>query len=813
LVQYTNLSTLHSSLIRGSSLGVSTPKPTASEVEDGEVDDAKISSAFAKAEPPTTEVTHPKPASPTRTTVEPQKSDILLKREQHLRERDAKNASASAAGRPELPRNTSSSLMDRNNHALPNRPDAPFPSHRMLDRDRHSSSRYGDRRDGRDARLPDINRLDRPGDKARDFAGNERRDPDPNRDFGRPLDRPRTRPDRPEPPPRWTPDSARENQERAANGGRLSRDVMPPPRPSGPADRGPLPNERISSLNPDRPELINPEGGAINPARAALITGASTPPYSGSPRHFREEPRNARDRISSRPQSPRRHTSDRDHIDSRRDERTNHMDDILPPPVGPRNDRSIDRNHERGSVDRSRDSSAFQSTLPPPRLMDPDHGRLNSNRQQADPNFGRLNSSPNSDVPLGPRDRNERPQRGGRMGNGSQPRRDGRLTTDPPRPPTPEKVVPTGPSANRPPRRSASGQFDVPTHTPGTGHTTPLDASPAHQGSWNFGPAAQQPPPLPTQQASIPPPGVHPDRLRGFMDDSSPSLPPSQLNNSQSRQPFPSIVTAVAPAGPKGALSSPSSAGPNGMAPPTGPASAVERARGGRRQLAGINTMLQQAGQQNAPDRMNVRGRGRLSSAAQAETPLSQPATPTIPPPPPPALGPPPTNYDNGTSDRVDLITGGPPDEERGQERNGRRDRSGRHTHRPSRSPQGSDRNRDAKHGPDDERSGREHRERREGGRPEPSDRDRHQNREQGRDLMASVRDRERDSRRDGRERDGGREMHEAGWTGERGGRSRDMRGGEERRDSRNPRGEDGGRKRRPEEGGMDRGHEKRPRR
>lgn len=819
-------------------------------MEDGEVDDSKAASIEVKSEPSTIRLTESKPsASPLPAAAEPRKSDVLVRREQILRDRDAKNAltqpTTNVPERPDLPRNASGPILDRSNPNLPNRPDAPFPSHRIPER--HPSSRHGgDRRDSRDVRLLDSNRLDRPGDKPREFSGHERRDLETSqRDFGRPsergIDRPRSRPD---PPPRWTPESSRENQERAVNGsrlsdsnGRLSRENMPPPRLStGSMDRTPL-SDRLPPLNPERQDLINPE-------RAALITGTSTPPRSDSPRRGRDELKYPRDRMSSRQQSPRRHGSDRDYGDSRRDERPsrNVSEDLYNshtgseeaplPPIGPRSDRPLDRGTERGPVDR-RDASSFQPAPASTRTLDPDHGRLNPNvRPQADPNFGRLNTSPVTDIPSGPRDRN---QRLNRIASGpQQPRHDGRSSVDSPRPPTPEKLVPTGPSSDRQPRRTASGQFDSVPHTPSSVPNTPsgtVAVPPIHPDRLrHIGPSTQPLPPPPPANTS----GVHADRATRL--DSGQSGTPSQANNRF----MPSIVTAGPPSGPKGSQSSPASSGPTGLAAPTGPASAVERARGGRRQLAGINTMLQQAGQ-NAPDRMNVRGRGRMSSSAQAETPLSGPTTPSVAFPPPPLPGgPPSTRTEAGRElvnpERADLITGNAaPYEER--DRGGRRDRSGRHSRRASGSPSGADRGRDAKRPGDDERGGREHRDRHDSGRSDPSERDRHQGRDQVRDLAIprdpngisreGARDRERDRerdrdplRRDARDRDGARETHNNGWAGsdrgerggERGGRSRDMRG-DDRREHRITRGDDGGRKRRSDEGGMERGHDKRPRR
>jgi THO complex subunit 2 len=716
--------------------------------------------------------------------------------------------------------------------------------------DRHPS-RHGDRRDGRDSRLTDVRGLDRLGDRPRDFSGSDRRAMDANpRDFrlsdrpsgsDRDRDRDRVRPD---PPPRWTADSARENLERSSNNargaenGRLSRD-MPPPRAS--SDRGPPINpDRQPLFNTERPELMNPE-------RAALISEEKDTTRSDSPRRGREE---TRERVLSRPQSPRRHVSEKDHLESRRDDRSirngasdaynssrSRADDLQPPPAGPRSDRPLDRTNERSSSDRS----AFQPTQNLPRSVDPEHGRLNATpRQQSDPNFGRLNPTPGPastaalDIPSGPRDRN--------MRTGRPQRQDWRV--DGPRPPTPEKQPPTGPSG-RNPRRSASGQFDQSSASQGPVPSTPIAASPApgiHPDRLKQLGSTVVPPPPPSTPATAAAPPIHPDRLKAFGNE-SPVMPPptAQQSNNRSRPPLPPVATGVPPSGPKGSQPSPGGLGANGLAAPTGPASATERAaRGGRRQLAGINTTLQQAGMQNAPDRSNMRGRGRMSSGMGPETPISGPPTPSVPPPPP---GPPPPRADAARDaaraiinhERADLITGtSAPSEERDRDRNGRRERSGR-SRRSSRSP---GRERDPKRGPaEEDRSRSDYRERRE---PE---RDRHAPRSPARDLIAGretgsgrdsgrerERERERDgSRRDGRERDATRDPHEAGWSGERGaergaergserggsGRSRETRGdmrGEERRDSRGAR-EDGGRKRHSEEGMDSRGREKRPRR
>jgi THO complex subunit 2 len=744
-----------------------------------------------------------------------------MRRDQILREKEA--AKTAAAPIPPRVDGLRSFPPDRN-HNLPNRPEAPFPSRTQLER--HPPLRHGDRRDGRDLRFPEPGRLDRPGDRPRDFQGNDRRGIEPTpRDFGRPSDRDRDRV-RPEPPPRWTADSARENQERAGNApwgsdqsGRLSRESgMPPPRTSvASTDRA----EKLPPVSAERQEFLNAE-------RAPFI---STPPRAESPRRLREDPRDR-----SRTQSPRRYVSERDHQDPRHDERPGRHGPADPynqrtrpeeiqPPAGPRSDRPADRPGEWGASDRPRDASAFQPAQLPPRAMDPNHGRLNSSsRQQPDPNFGRLNPAPAGDIPSGPRDRNLN-VRGNRMVSAPQTHRDSRLA-EAPRPPTPPEIpVPTGPSSARHPRRAVSGQLDA---TPGA-QTTPSTSTAAgvhpdrlrHLGHTAPPPEAQQQPP---SEAS--PAGIHPDRLRAFTND-GPAPPGAQPDTNRPRPPVSSVVTQGPPSRPKGSLPSPISAGGSGLPAPTGPASATERSiRGGRRQLAGINTMLQQAGQQNTPERMNVRGRG----ARMGGESFSGPSTPVAPTPPNLGRqdsgrqdlgrqdlgrqdfgrqdssrqdlgrqdlgrqdlsrqepGRPEPNYDLMNPPRADLVTSGPSPMDHRERGGGRHDRSSRHRHT-SRSPA-----REAKPRPGDDAGYREHREHR-----ERKDSNRNEERPSSRDIPG-----EREAPRRGE-----RDSHD--WAGgERGGR-RDMRD-DRRRGSRDDGG--AGRKRKSEEGMVDRGHDKRARR
>ncbi|TAQ86345.1 hypothetical protein B7494_g5324 [Chlorociboria aeruginascens] len=699
---------------------VLTSKVPTTEVEDGEVDDSKNSavdkaSNVADIDPPTEQVK----SVALSTTSEPRKSDILVKRDQirdDSRISTPPPSQSNIPSRPDFSRNVSLN----STHALPNRPDGPFPSRQQLDR---HPSRHGDRRDGRDSRAPDQGRLDRPGDR-RDISSNDKRGLESNtREFTRPErvpDRERTRP---EGPPRWVPGPSRENNDRSMNGsramdsGRLSRDnPMPPPRSSSTSERGLLVNpERVPLVNTERQDIINPE-------RAALISGGND--RSNSPHRPRDD---TRDIIVARQQSPRRHGTDRDYQDSRREDRSRNapdlhnsrgrLEDNQLPPAGPRGDRT-ERTGDR-SFDRSRDPAPFQPP-PPPREIESNQGRNN-------PNFGRLNPSPVSDIPSGPRDRNIRTNR---MVSTPQQRWEVR-SAEPPRPPTPEKQPPTGPSSGRQPWRSASGQLE-PISTTASTQVLPLappPTPPIHPDRLKH-----LDPQLTQSQPSTPtlhtPTGVHPDRAAAFSE--TPTQSPSNHLSNRSRPVAPPVNTTGPPSGPKGSQPSPVSSVLNGLSAPTGPASTVERARRGGRQILGINNIIQQSMSSNGPDR-NSRGRGRANANGQPETPVSATSSSAsqipLPPPPPPALA-------RDMQERIDLIAANVPlPEDRphnDRDRTPRHERSGRHSRRSSKSP---DRNRDGKHGPEDDRGPREHRERR--GERE-SNQDRHQNRDLGREQAPS---------------------------------------------------------------------------
>jgi THO complex subunit 2 len=881
---------------------VSPPKALpSSEVEDGEVDDAKASTSaepaggtaitaqgIPTANTPKAPVPLPEnssPSTPLPVRVEP------VPRASTPKAPASMPSQSGPAQRSDNSRSFSSSILDKQHPGLPSRPDVPFPSHRL---DRHMSSRPGERRDGHQIRG------DRPGDIMRDRPRDslERRGLDNiPRDLNRPSDRslgPDRERDRHDPirrggEPRDSRDarenrdlrdrSSMDNMRLPDTNGRLTRgDAMGPPRPAT------LQSDRASStLNAERLLPVNAERLAHMPTNNEQ---RPDPPRGGREEH--------RDRPPSRPHSPRRvdsYIAERDHLHGRRNDRSNigrssisdmqdfprnRHDEQWAAPAGPRDDRPSDR----GTSERGRDSSTFQPSQPPPRSLDPDHGRLNqTSRPQPDPNFGRLNSGPPPPIPSGPRDRNMRlgggPGGANRMPSVPQSRFEGRSTQqDPPRPPTPDRQPPTGPASNRPPRHSAPGQFDAPAPPtiPASSSTVAASLTTSihpdrlkhldtieSQGNLQSTPQQASPPPLPTVPSLVS--GVHPDRLKAIHGDQGPPRPPplpaiQTANIRSSTINAPSPVSSGPPLGPKGHHSSnntPST--PNGMSAPTGPASNIDRTRGPRRQLAGIQNTLQQAGQQG-PERFgdrvtNIRGRstrnsGLNSPGVEPHSP-SGPPTPTMPTPRPDAregFMPSDRNRDVISSDRPDLFSnrghnGLDNDHEReradshtrvrdGPPASGRRERSDRHNsrrnsreHSPARDHR-EDREQRSGREPrildDPSRSGEEYRGRRTGER----------DRRQGGSSEMSGRGGERElgGRRDGGDKNRAGPSLELEWSGNQsdlirgsGGR-RDGRSGvnDGRRDSRGGR-EDGSgssRKRRTDESGLGgdiRGHDKRPRR
>ncbi|KFY02485.1 hypothetical protein O988_02124, partial [Pseudogymnoascus sp. VKM F-3808] len=636
---------------------------------------------------------------------------------------------------------------------LPTRPEVPIPH---VHPDRHLPARAGGRRDGRAEYPADNSRW------PRDNVGHDRRSLDMN---ARNLERPSDRPPFDRDGPRDRVDPLRRGAE-----------FFPGDRDR---NRPPLDN-RGSDLNgrPSREDVIPPSRAAqadqstaaaladptVNPARAALISAGSDTAKSGSARGFRD------DRSHPRAQSPRRsdrHAGpDRD-VDMRRGDR-------IP---GDR-DAGLDgqsqgrMRHEANqgpsfpsrdgdrAAERSRD--AFQPTAAPKRPVDLDHGRLNAACRHGESSFGRLDPSspPLHDVPSGPRTSYGR---GGsnRQASGNMSRSDARQQ-GPPRPPSPDNIPPSGPAGDR----SQSGAGNAP--------AVPVHPERMRHLGQDAQPQSTQATPAPA--ANVVPEGVHPSRMRGFQETpsfSGATQSPQQTGNGRQTQGEPSQLSSGTPSGPRGQQqqTGPSTPTPASSNVPTGPSfPPVDRVRGPMRQLAGINSTLQQAGQTERPkqfdrpnDRgINVRGRGSVSSSsAMPGFPGSGPPTPSNAPRPDTRDGgsgrgmgaPEPPPGDQFANRFTQSMGEDRPDPRGGSTRDsGRHERSGRSSHRTSRSHSRDRSHKDNIPGPDpradvmSERpdfrgSGRRDGERESGRRAS------------GRSGPSTPRDgRERESRREGRD-------------------------------------------------------------
>ncbi|KAM5345277.1 hypothetical protein ACJ41O_011139 [Fusarium nematophilum] len=383
-------------------------------------------------------------------------------------------------------------------------------------------------------------------------------------------------------------------------------------------------SERARAPDSDRPgrsrkSAPNEPMEGVNPERAALMENRDSTPS--------RPPRDEGRERSSRGHSPRRGTryghesgppeggrDDRHDRNYPVDHRTSGRDprERSPMPSNYRGERPVDREAaERAPPNKGRDASGFHGSSsrgPEPEYKPP----------HQDETYGRLNPIQNvADIPYGPRGRGRSSARGGHGGPQALPgRMDNRFAgPEAERPPTPDRAPPTGPSSGRG-RRGGYEQNTgpvTPSSTPGSGP----------QGrARNAGPGQGIPSPASTNAT---PSGVHPERLAQIGNSLPPPPPPGPPphghghSHGHGRQPMPATNTpdrnpAPGPRQPSGNYSG-SPAGESSV--PTGPASSNERSRngGGRRQLAGINSTLQQA-QANMPE-MNRNGSVRRNQPRQ----------------------------------------------------------------------------------------------------------------------------------------------------------------------------------------------------
>jgi THO complex subunit 2 len=604
------------------------------------------------------------------------------------------------------------------------------------------------------------------------------------------------------------------NPERAAlfQKERQPRTDRPPERSS---DRQPRAHE------PDRNDFVNPERAAmINDGRP----GPSRPPRDEG--RDRNMPRNSSPRRGDRfgsdigPDGPR---DDRHGGRSQQSDHRSSLRDSHGPSSQTNNsrDRNPDRDGDRGFAG-EKDRDSFHG--PPSRDQE------SSRPSYQDHNYGRLNQIQSvTDVPpSGPRGPGR--GRGGGSGGGARggsmnansSRPDSRYSNnDTPRAPTPEKHPPTGPASGR----GRRGQYDhgsaalnsptisTPTnnHQDRMRHPAPPMSSPAQQ----------------SHTSSQAPPNIHPDRFAQVNQSPAPGGP-SGGHGPHTRSSLPAANTPDRPTGPGGsrqATGNFSGTPTTDLAPPTGP-SGNDRSRSGgsRRQIAGVNNILQQA-QANISDNSRSsslrRGGGSRTNLANSDaqvltggspvgTPTHERQDPIRPDAPTERMGANGDDYSNrGDHDRT----------RRDRERH---DRSGRPSRRSSR-----ERERSPEREP---REQREYRDRRSGatsGQGAPNRDDREPLRRSMRETPSGNREgnisggpNNSNSGRESRHREGtsgagrsedwGGSMRGGHRGGHRDGGSR--QGGEDRRDAR---GDDRGRKRRSEEGlgGMTNEREKRQRR
>ncbi|KAF5020527.1 hypothetical protein F66182_7459 [Fusarium sp. NRRL 66182] len=837
-------------------------RQNAVEEEDGEVKDAKdpknpATDPSAKA---TTSAKDLLPAKP-ESSQKPNKRDSTPSGPRSSNVNSGPMASTKHESRP-------NTLPERPPHTLPSRPDVPIPSH--YPPDRFNQPRGHERRDGkeqRDARSRD-GRESRETRDGRDQR--EPREPRDTREHREPREQRDSRPFEPARPdrPRDFPDrraqehgreqarpdasSRRGDHERDRRGdarsarghdhGRLNESPAPAPAAPVATTEAPEPHinpERAALLAQDNertrvPDSDRPSRGrknapaepidAINPERAAMMGNRDVTPSRPSRNEAREHASHVQSprrsgrygHESSQPEGGREDRHDRnfpvDHRASGRDPR-----ERSPISSNYRGERPMDRDNERAPTPKGRDASGFHGT--------PSRGQETEHKQpHQDDSYGRLNPIQTvTDIPYGPRARG----RGSTRGHGGPQALPGRLDNrftapEADRPPTPDRAPPTGPSSGRG-RRAAFEQNNgpaTPSSTPGNGP----------QGrTRNSGPGQGMPSP---SSVNATPTGVHPERLAQIGGSLPPPPPPGPPPHSHGhghghgRQSMPGTNTPDRGPGP-GPRQTPGSysGSPGGDANvPTGPASSNERVRngGGRRQLAGINSTLQQA-QANMPD-MSRSSSGRRNQARQtlgnsdaqvltggspATTPVQERQDPVR----------------NESSSRAPA--NGEDTSGRGEHERGRRDRESRSNRSSRRGSRERDRERSS---PGREREGketREYRDRRSGAGE--SGREDRESRRSTRDQSSTTREpmgpppgphgaRDLTQGRHRGDSQSGRSGED--WSGSGNGGGRVGRGGQrgegglrpdDRRDGR----EDRGRKRRSEEGvgGLTSEREKRPRR
>lgn len=430
---------------------------------------------------------------------------------------------------------------------LPMRPD-------LIDdrRDRHDyprGGRYGDH----DHDRPFDPSLNDPRGHARLNDRDRLEPPRSERDFPARLDEPFRSPayrdGRPSREPDWPDRSGRLRSQSDAFHARGESERTP--------REGPMPPRPIPQAHPDRADMMreHPDRSSLRDGDGHRRPESKADPRAHLPRGVSPTRTEARAHPSRAASPLRSDRGDRFSSDDRRPSGYARYDDF---PTGPRSERAA-----RGPADG-----------PEPRqpLTGPDMAH------------GRLRPPETPEIPSGPRGRNP-PGRAGRSASGLQ---------QPPSVPSApaaagtERQPPTGPSG----RRSAPEQPSPP--APASPAAERLDVS-----------------------------GIHPDRLKVMQEQQTSSEGPAYGGGVRG-----SPGGIVPPSGPRGAPSGPS---PISRGPPSGPSFGGERGGRGDKRFAGINSMLQQSsGPLDRGGSMRGKAAGRQSGSVNAPSPQgTRPQTPS----------------------------------------------------------------------------------------------------------------------------------------------------------------------------------------
>ena len=573
--------------------------------------------------------------------------------------------------RPETSRHSSANAMNgRLPHTLPSRPEPPY----SRGADSRTSDRVADRglRDhSRDTRPPDRNGIDRPRDliherpNERHVAGTQLRNHESSTE---------------------RPYNAERNRTSSGWGveypsGRLSADDRHASQ-NNRETRPPLRDERKEWAQRERPYgELNNNLRAPDSQGPPLRDQAMAPPRSSIPQH----PDRAalihggqdREKSLNNSHSDRRRESNRYERQANSDRSSR----------GPSPSRQEDRHASRHDVRHGE----RQPNDVPQTSNDFSHGhtaRYDDNRVPTGPRGGapglhdRFQESPRHTSAITPaNEQNRRPTQESNYGGRQQESQYGRLNQGPEvsagRANT-GSDVPSGPRlpngnnapAIRPNGRNVSGAYS----NSGTPHpsTTSGSAMALQDRQTPTGPSSRGPPrsslPMPRLDTSQPAPstqatespdtaGVHPDRLRAIQGAVKPvqgNILPSPTTSTMGRPPRPPLPPVSVPSStanrplngqlpspgginpsPVGPMSSTMGASPTGRGPPAGPSSVHDRSRGDRRMLAGLQSVLQQAGTPNAPERSSqgasIRGRGGRANNMLMHSPsTSGPPAPSM---------------------------------------------------------------------------------------------------------------------------------------------------------------------------------------